>query len=77
MTRYIVEYRRWCPFTKELTEWTNFITTHDQNRAVEMYAQHVSNHPTEEARMISLTGEYFTYYEFDPNKKEEEEEDAA
>lgn len=71
MTRYIVEYRRWCRYTKELTEWTNYYTTHDQNRALEMYAQHVSQHPTEQVRMISFTGEQFTHFEFDPAPKED------
>lgn len=73
MTRYIVEYRRWCKYTNELSEWTNYYTTHDQHRATEMYAQHVSCHPTEEVRLISFREEPMTHYEFDPNPKDEEE----
>jgi hypothetical protein len=73
MTRFIVEYRRWCQYTDELTEWTNYYTTHDINRATEMYAQHVSQHPKEEVRMISFIGDALTHYSFDPTP----EEDAA
>ena len=72
MTRYIVEYRRWCTYTKELSEWTNYYTTHDRDRATEMYAQHVSQHPTEEVRMISFMGEPTTCFQFDPNPQDEE-----
>lgn len=77
MKIYLVEYRRFCPFTKEMTEWTNYYTSRDVGRAVEMYAQHVSNHPQEQARMIALDSEPFTYYEFDPTPKDEDQEDAA
>ena len=72
MTRFIVAYRRWCTYTNKLTEWTNYYTTHDRDRATEMYAQHVSQHPTEEVRMISFTEEPMTHYEFSPTQKEEE-----
>ena len=73
MTRYIVEYRRWCKYTNELVEWTNYYTTHDVHRATEMYAQHVSQHPTEKVRMISFTDEPMTHFEFDPAPDEQEE----
>ena len=76
MIRFIVEYRRWCSYTQELTDWTNYYTTHDINRATEMYAQHVSQHPTEQVRMLSFREEPLTHYEFDPFPKNEQEEAA-
>ena len=77
MKRYIIEYRRFCRFTKEMTDWTNYYTTGDEMRALEMYAQHVSTHPTEQVRMISFNDEPHVHFEFDPNPKDEDEEEAA
>lgn len=73
MTRYIVEYRRLCKYTNELTDWTSYHTTHDRGTATEMYARHVSNYPTEEARMISFVEDPIVDYEFTPYPKDEEE----
>ena len=73
MTRYFVEYRRLCPFTKEIKEWKNYYTSDNKMSAMEIYCQHLTPHPEEECRLISLTAEPMVYFEFTPPSSEQEE----
>jgi hypothetical protein len=54
-------------------EWTTYFTTQSEMRALEMYAQHVSNHRTEQARMISFDAEPHVHFEFGPEPEDEQE----
>lgn len=76
MACYIVEYRRFCPFTKEMKDWKNYYTSRDKMCAMEMYCQHLTHHPGEECRLISFNDEPTVHHQFAPPTDNSEEEAA-
>ena len=80
MTRYMVEYRRLCPFTKEMRDWKNYYTSEDKMSAMEMYCQHLTHHSDEECRLISFNDEPNFHHLFIPptdKNSDDSEEEAA
>ena len=77
MTRYTVEYRRWCKYSQKLRERTIYSTHEKKQDALESYARHVSSYPAEQARLVQWPDEPDeTLFFFDPSVDEDEEEAA-